>query len=181
MKPREVERLRPAVGSRPASDTDDTMWEELLQGPDSASTGSSDSDGNGRFNTNITITQVMSPSSDDESLQQGITGVRSPMTFYIILFFIFPIYSQCFCLKKKKRMGKNYKILGNVYLWISNTCTWISEEIQLVLGVINVYVSDQILTHFYTPNNWMLFIVFDCSTSCHGCRHVTHLRTVSAL
>uniref|UniRef100_A0A673B4N1 Putative homeodomain transcription factor 1 n=1 Tax=Sphaeramia orbicularis TaxID=375764 RepID=A0A673B4N1_9TELE len=48
VKPREVERLRPSVGPRPASDTDDTMWEELLQGPDSASTGSSDSEGNGR-------------------------------------------------------------------------------------------------------------------------------------
>uniref|UniRef100_A0A8C7U918 PHTF1/2 N-terminal domain-containing protein n=1 Tax=Oncorhynchus mykiss TaxID=8022 RepID=A0A8C7U918_ONCMY len=39
-------------GSRPASDTDDTMWEDLLQGPDSASTGSSEGEG------------------DDENLQQ---------------------------------------------------------------------------------------------------------------
>uniref|UniRef100_A0A671YHZ1 Putative homeodomain transcription factor 1 n=1 Tax=Sparus aurata TaxID=8175 RepID=A0A671YHZ1_SPAAU len=45
-KPREVERLRPNVNPR-SSDTDDTMWEELLQGPDTASTGSSDSEGNG--------------------------------------------------------------------------------------------------------------------------------------
>uniref|UniRef100_A0A673KFZ3 Putative homeodomain transcription factor 1 n=1 Tax=Sinocyclocheilus rhinocerous TaxID=307959 RepID=A0A673KFZ3_9TELE len=41
--PREVELLRPSEGSRPASDTDDMLWEELLQDPDSASTGSSES------------------------------------------------------------------------------------------------------------------------------------------
>ncbi|XP_065097550.1 putative homeodomain transcription factor 1 [Paramisgurnus dabryanus] len=40
---REVEHLRPSEGSHPASDTDDMLWEELLQDPDSASTGSSDS------------------------------------------------------------------------------------------------------------------------------------------
>ncbi|XP_042365098.1 putative homeodomain transcription factor 1 isoform X2 [Plectropomus leopardus] len=73
-KPREVERLRPSVGSRPASDTDDTLWEELLQGPDSASTGSSDSEANGRYNTGMTLPQTTTLSSDDESLQQGITG-----------------------------------------------------------------------------------------------------------
>uniref|UniRef100_A0A672GSG1 Putative homeodomain transcription factor 1 n=1 Tax=Salarias fasciatus TaxID=181472 RepID=A0A672GSG1_SALFA len=75
VKPREVDRLRPNVGSRPASDTDDTMWEELLQGPDSPSTGSSDSEENGRFNAGITAhQQTTAVSSDDESLQQGITG-----------------------------------------------------------------------------------------------------------
>ncbi|XP_061543097.1 putative homeodomain transcription factor 1 isoform X2 [Phycodurus eques] len=73
-KPREVERLRPSVGSRPASDTDDTMWEELLQGPDSASTGSSDSEGNGRFAGGLALQQTTTLSSDAESLQQGITG-----------------------------------------------------------------------------------------------------------
>ncbi|KAK5872053.1 hypothetical protein PBY51_012786 [Eleginops maclovinus] len=74
VKPREVDRLRPSVGSRPASDTDDTLWEELLQGPDSASTGSSDSEVNGRFNTGLALPQTTTMSSDDESLQQGITG-----------------------------------------------------------------------------------------------------------
>uniref|UniRef100_A0A672G5Y8 Putative homeodomain transcription factor 1 n=1 Tax=Salarias fasciatus TaxID=181472 RepID=A0A672G5Y8_SALFA len=70
VKPREVDRLRPNVGSRPASDTDDTMWEELLQGPDSPSTGSSDSEENGRFNAGITAhQQTTAVSSDDESLQ----------------------------------------------------------------------------------------------------------------
>ncbi|XP_041800681.1 putative homeodomain transcription factor 1 [Chelmon rostratus] len=72
--PREVERLRPSVSSRPASDTDDTMWEELLQGPDTASTGSSDSEGNGRYNAGIALPQTTTLSSDDESLQQGMTG-----------------------------------------------------------------------------------------------------------
>ncbi|KAM4613885.1 putative homeodomain transcription factor 1 isoform 2-T2 [Polymixia lowei] len=74
VKPRELERLRPSGDSRPASDTDDTMWEELLQGPDSASTGSTDSEGEGRYNVGMTLPAVTTPSSDDESLQQGITG-----------------------------------------------------------------------------------------------------------
>uniref|UniRef100_A0AAQ5ZI74 PHTF1/2 N-terminal domain-containing protein n=1 Tax=Amphiprion ocellaris TaxID=80972 RepID=A0AAQ5ZI74_AMPOC len=73
VKPRELERLRPNVGSRPASDTDDTMWEELLQGSDSGSTGSSDSEGNGRY-AGMGLHQNTTLSSDDESLQQGITG-----------------------------------------------------------------------------------------------------------
>ncbi|KAA0707782.1 putative homeodomain transcription factor 1 [Triplophysa tibetana] len=42
--PQEIEHLRPSEGSRPASDTDDMLWEELLQDPDSASTGSSTSE-----------------------------------------------------------------------------------------------------------------------------------------
>ncbi|KAM3877750.1 putative homeodomain transcription factor 1 [Diretmus argenteus] len=74
VKPRELERLRPSVGSQPASDTDDTMWEELLQGPESASSGSTDSDGDGRYNTGITLPQATTLSSDEESLQQGIAG-----------------------------------------------------------------------------------------------------------
>ncbi|XP_078105237.1 putative homeodomain transcription factor 1 isoform X2 [Sander vitreus] len=73
-KPQAVERLRPSVGSRPASDTDDTLWEELLQGPDSASTGSSDSDSNGRYTAGISLPQTSNLSNDDESIQQGITG-----------------------------------------------------------------------------------------------------------
>ncbi|XP_047439706.1 putative homeodomain transcription factor 1 isoform X2 [Mugil cephalus] len=72
VKPLEVERLRPNVGSRPASDTDDTLWEELLQGPDSASTGSSDSEANGRYNAGMGPSQTTPQSSDDENLQ-GIT------------------------------------------------------------------------------------------------------------
>ncbi|XP_069389407.1 putative homeodomain transcription factor 1 isoform X2 [Paralichthys olivaceus] len=73
-KPREVERLRPSVGLRPASDTDDTLWEELLQDPDSVTTGSSDSEGNGRYNAGLALPQTTTLSSDDDSLQQGITG-----------------------------------------------------------------------------------------------------------
>lgn len=80
-----MERLRPSVGSRPASDTDDTMWEELLQGPDSASTGSSDSEGNGRYNAGMGLPQTTTVSSDDESLQQGISGVRSPKILNTLL------------------------------------------------------------------------------------------------
>ncbi|XP_015230794.1 PREDICTED: putative homeodomain transcription factor 2 [Cyprinodon variegatus] len=71
VKPRQIERLR--LGSRPASDTDDTMWEELLQGPDSASTGSSDSEGIGRYNAGMTLPQN-TPSSEDEGLQQGLSS-----------------------------------------------------------------------------------------------------------
>lgn len=78
MRPRELERLRPSDGSRPASDTDDTLWEELLQGPDTASTGSTDSEGEGRYNAGLIQPPPTTLSSDDEKLQQGITGVSSP-------------------------------------------------------------------------------------------------------
>lgn len=72
MKPKDVERLRPDSASRPASDTDDTMWEELLQGPDSASTGSSNSEGEGwRDRSGVTLPPSTTLSSDDENLQQG--------------------------------------------------------------------------------------------------------------
>uniref|UniRef100_A0A8C7JJV0 Putative homeodomain transcription factor 1 n=1 Tax=Oncorhynchus kisutch TaxID=8019 RepID=A0A8C7JJV0_ONCKI len=70
VNPREVEHLR-IEGSRPASDTDDTMWEDLLQGPDSASTGSSDSEGEGRYCPGLTLPPSTTLSSDDENLQQG--------------------------------------------------------------------------------------------------------------
>ncbi|XP_013988992.1 protein PHTF1 [Salmo salar] len=68
VNPREVEHLR-TEGSRPASDTDDTMWEDLLQGPDSATTGSSDSEG--RYCPGLTLPPSTTLSSDDENLQQG--------------------------------------------------------------------------------------------------------------
>lgn len=75
MKPRELERLKPTAGPRPASDTDDTMWEELLQGPDTASTGSSDSEGHGRYSGGaMALQQSSSQSSNDESLHHTITG-----------------------------------------------------------------------------------------------------------
>nr|XP_046167673.1 protein PHTF2-like [Oncorhynchus gorbuscha] len=70
VNPHEVEQLR-IEGSRPASDTDDTMWEDLLQGPDSASTGSSDSEGEGRYCPGLTLPPSTTLSSDDENLQQG--------------------------------------------------------------------------------------------------------------
>ncbi|XP_061582903.1 putative homeodomain transcription factor 1 [Cololabis saira] len=74
-----LDRLRPSAGSRPASDTDDTLWEELLQDPDSVSSGSSDSEGNASYNPGMVFTQNAPLSSDDESLQQGITS--SQMTW----------------------------------------------------------------------------------------------------
>ncbi|KAM9813245.1 putative homeodomain transcription factor 1 [Neosynchiropus ocellatus] len=75
-RPREVERLMPSIASRAASDTDDTMWEELLQCPDSVSSVSSDSDGKGRFNAGMPFPHASTMSSDDESLQQGIAGYQ---------------------------------------------------------------------------------------------------------
>ncbi|MED6270144.1 hypothetical protein CHARACLAT_007006, partial [Characodon lateralis] len=71
-KPCVVDQLR--LGSRPASDTDDTMWEELLQGPDSASSGSSDCEGSGRYNAGMNLQQNTTPSSEDEGLQHGFTS-----------------------------------------------------------------------------------------------------------
>ncbi|XP_055016809.1 putative homeodomain transcription factor 1 isoform X2 [Boleophthalmus pectinirostris] len=75
MKPRELERLKPDVSPRQASDTDDTMWEELLQGPDTGSTGSSDSEPNARYSGGaMALQESSSQSSNDESLHQSITG-----------------------------------------------------------------------------------------------------------
>lgn len=74
MKPKELERLKPSDGTRPASDTDDTMWEELLQGTDTGSTGSSGSEGNGRYSGGRTLQQSSSQSSNDESMRHNITG-----------------------------------------------------------------------------------------------------------
>ncbi|XP_067361966.1 putative homeodomain transcription factor 1 isoform X1 [Channa argus] len=71
-----VKRLKQSMDSRPPSDTDDTMWEELLQGPDSPSTGSSDSEGNERYNAGMALPQTTNLSSDDESLPQGFTGTQ---------------------------------------------------------------------------------------------------------
>ncbi|KAJ3603138.1 hypothetical protein NHX12_030881 [Muraenolepis orangiensis] len=74
-KSRELDRLRPPGESRLASDTDDTLWEELLQGPDSASSGSSDSEGEGRPKVGVVFpSSATALSSDDENMQQGIAG-----------------------------------------------------------------------------------------------------------
>lgn len=97
VKPREVDRLRPSIGSRPASDTDDTMWEELLQGPDSPSTGSTDSEGNGRYNAPLPLPQTTTQSSDDDTLQQGITGVRTSENF--------ELFVVSLVLKKEKKIS----------------------------------------------------------------------------
>uniref|UniRef100_A0A3Q3L5E9 Putative homeodomain transcription factor 1 n=1 Tax=Mastacembelus armatus TaxID=205130 RepID=A0A3Q3L5E9_9TELE len=69
-----LKHIKLKLGSHPPSDTDDTMWEELLQGPDSGSSGSSDSEGNGRYSGGMTLPQTTTPSSDDETIQQGIYG-----------------------------------------------------------------------------------------------------------
>ena len=70
-KARGAERLRLDHAERPASDTDDTMWEELLQGPDSASTGSSDTEGEAwRYRAGVNAPPTATASSDDEKLQQ---------------------------------------------------------------------------------------------------------------
>ena len=70
-KARGAERLRLDHAERPASDTDDTMWEELLQGPDSVSTGSSDTEGEAwRYRAGVNGPPTATVSSDDEKLQQ---------------------------------------------------------------------------------------------------------------
>uniref|UniRef100_A0A8C8DIL9 Putative homeodomain transcription factor 1 n=1 Tax=Oryzias sinensis TaxID=183150 RepID=A0A8C8DIL9_9TELE len=67
---REVTKHRIGVGSHPASDTDDNMWEELLQGPDSASTGSSDTEGDEGLNAEVNFSQNTTQSSDEETPHQ---------------------------------------------------------------------------------------------------------------
>ncbi|XP_016299178.1 putative homeodomain transcription factor 1 [Sinocyclocheilus anshuiensis] len=70
--PREIELLRPSEGSRPASDTDDMLWEELLQDPDSASTGSSESGEEEPHSHNHShpLPNIAPTSDEDEALPQ---------------------------------------------------------------------------------------------------------------
>ncbi|KAJ8259534.1 hypothetical protein GJAV_G00170440 [Gymnothorax javanicus] len=66
---RAVERLRPSECPRPASDTDDTLWEEFLQSPDSASSASSDSEGGAPPSHGLAPPSMLS--SEDETFQPG--------------------------------------------------------------------------------------------------------------
>ena len=66
-KPTEVAHLINSVGSQAASDTDDMLWEELLQCPDSASSGSSDSEEEGRHTHNHSLPPAHGLSSDEET------------------------------------------------------------------------------------------------------------------
>nr|XP_023696299.1 putative homeodomain transcription factor 1 [Paramormyrops kingsleyae] len=76
LPPRQIERLRPSESSRPASDTDDTMWEELLQGPDSASSGSSDSDEETR-QSHVMPVPIMLTSEDDSFQQSHLSWLQA--------------------------------------------------------------------------------------------------------
>ncbi|XP_066528987.1 putative homeodomain transcription factor 1 [Hoplias malabaricus] len=64
--PLKVERLRQSEDSRPASDSDDMFWEELLQGPDSASSASSDSGEEELHSHNHTLPPTNVLTSDEE-------------------------------------------------------------------------------------------------------------------
>jgi len=67
------------------------MWEELLQGPDSASSGTSDSEGEGRHKVGVAFPPTSSAalSSDDENnMQQGVAGVSLWRFNYIIFYII---------------------------------------------------------------------------------------------
>lgn len=70
--PHEVKLLRPSEGSRPASDTDDMLWEELLHDPDSASTGSSDSgeEEPHSHSHSLPLPNITLTSDEDEALPQ---------------------------------------------------------------------------------------------------------------
>ncbi|XP_067288422.1 putative homeodomain transcription factor 1 isoform X1 [Pseudorasbora parva] len=69
--PREVELLRPSEGSRPASDTDDMLWEELLHDPDSVSTGSSESgEEHHSHSHSLPLPNITLTSDEDEALPQ---------------------------------------------------------------------------------------------------------------
>uniref|UniRef100_A0AAY5EVT0 PHTF1/2 N-terminal domain-containing protein n=1 Tax=Electrophorus electricus TaxID=8005 RepID=A0AAY5EVT0_ELEEL len=53
--PSQVEQSQPSESSRPASDSEDMLWEEFLQGPDSASSASSYSEEEGLHHHNHTV------------------------------------------------------------------------------------------------------------------------------
>ncbi|XP_028854598.1 putative homeodomain transcription factor 1 isoform X1 [Denticeps clupeoides] len=69
-KPRDEAHLIQSESSRPASDTDDMLWEELLQGPDSASSGSTDSE-EGSHAHSQPLLQPAVLTSDDETFPQN--------------------------------------------------------------------------------------------------------------
>uniref|UniRef100_A0AAY4E8X3 PHTF1/2 N-terminal domain-containing protein n=1 Tax=Denticeps clupeoides TaxID=299321 RepID=A0AAY4E8X3_9TELE len=85
-KPRDEAHLIQSESSRPASDTDDMLWEELLQGPDSASSGSTDSE-EGSHAHSQPLLQPAVLTSDDETFPQvgsssHIPTLRCPTLHY---------------------------------------------------------------------------------------------------
>ncbi|XP_062842927.1 putative homeodomain transcription factor 1 isoform X2 [Trichomycterus rosablanca] len=58
--------VQPSEGSRPGSDSDDEFWEEILQGPDSASSASTDSEDEKQPCHNHTLPQSTVLSSDED-------------------------------------------------------------------------------------------------------------------
>lgn len=101
MKPGEQDRLRSGIGSRPTSDTDDAVWEELLQGPDSASTGSSGSDNSRGCSDGLVLPPMNTLSSDDDSRPQETSRVRCLLVFFFFYSSYYTPTSGCCSLFKQ--------------------------------------------------------------------------------
>uniref|UniRef100_A0AAY5EIB7 PHTF1/2 N-terminal domain-containing protein n=1 Tax=Electrophorus electricus TaxID=8005 RepID=A0AAY5EIB7_ELEEL len=76
--PSQVEQSQPSESSRPASDSEDMLWEEFLQGPDSASSASSYSEEEGLHHHNHTVPPPAVLTSDDEEHQLSWLQVCHP-------------------------------------------------------------------------------------------------------
>lgn len=64
--PQVVKQAQPSEDSRPASDSDDMLWEEFLQGSDTASSASSESGDEGLQSHNHTVPPPVVLSSDED-------------------------------------------------------------------------------------------------------------------
>lgn len=68
--PPEMNPTQPSEDSRPASDSDDMLWEEFLQGSDSASSASSESGDEGLHSHNHTLPPPTVSSDEDKDFSQ---------------------------------------------------------------------------------------------------------------
>lgn len=87
--PPELKAAQPSEDSRPASDSDDVLWEEFLQGSDSASSVSSHSGDDGLHSVNLTLPPPTVLSSDEDKAFSQVSARSSLFICYFILFLHF--------------------------------------------------------------------------------------------
>lgn len=73
--PPDAKPTEPSEDSRPASDSDDMLWEEFLQGSDSASSASSESGDEGLHGHNHTLPPPTVLSSDEDKDFSQVSAV----------------------------------------------------------------------------------------------------------
>lgn len=81
--PSEVKPVQPSEDSRPASDSDDMLWEEFLQGSDSASSASNESGDEGLYSHDHALPPPTVLSSDEDKAFSQVSAAA------------FDSYAQC--------------------------------------------------------------------------------------